>query len=773
MSAPLIRSLAPRTLFALLALFAFASTSLGQGLLVHIDPHHPHPLPRPFPRPTPQPEGQYRIDELAVNARIEDQVARVQVSQTFENVGSRQMEVSFVFPLPYDGAVDQMTLLVDGKEYPAKLLPAKEARKLYEDIVRTNKDPALLEWMGTGLFKTSVFPVPAGAKRTVTMRYTQVCRQSQGLVDFLFPLRTARYTCDAPQKISVNVSIESSQPMKNVYCASHPVTIERTDDTHATVKYESTKEIPSADFRLFYDASTDGLGASVVSYRPDPKEPGYFLLMASPDLDSNNKLQAKTVVLVADTSGSMSGEKIDQTKAALKYVVNNLNQDDTFNIVTYDSQVMTFAPELQKVNDESIKKAIGYIDGLFAGGSTNIAGALERTFKMLNDDDQPTYVVFMTDGIPTTGETNEMKIAELVAPLNEVRARVISMGVGYDVNSRLLDRLSSDNYGRSEYVRPNEDIERVVKLVYSRLSAPVLVDVTVDAEFDENISGPAIQRLYPDGPFDLFRDDTAIVVGRYRADGTAKITIKGKLQGKEKTFAFPAEFASDSKDDTNSFVAKLWATRRVGEIIDELDLKGENDELVKELVELATKHGILTQYTSFMADDTARPSDIAANASRARGALRQLELADGEFGFNQRAAKQFYGRAGNDGIALGGGSRPSATPASGPESERLKEESAELSRLSSFGNATWYDAKNDKAQVAENIVQIGRKTFFNQNGQWIDSSLDADEVKNARNVEQFSDEYFELASKHGRYANGVLAMGGRVVVRLGDEVVSW
>src|SRR5688572_5290566 len=138
-----------------------ATAAHAQGLLVVIDPNQPVPLPRPIvqPPPTPPPTA-YKIKELAVQAKLVDQVARVQVSQSFVNTGSRQLEVSFIFPLPYDGAIDQLTLLVDGKEFPAKLLNAQEARRLYESIVRKNQDPALLEWVGAGLFKTSVFPVP-------------------------------------------------------------------------------------------------------------------------------------------------------------------------------------------------------------------------------------------------------------------------------------------------------------------------------------------------------------------------------------------------------------------------------------------------------------------------------------------------------------------------------------------------------------------------------------------------------------------------------------
>ena len=222
-----------RSLLAL-ALILVPVVASAQGLLVDNRPDHPFRLPRPIiihphPRPRPIPPQSYKIQELQVDTTVTDQVAKVQVSQSFVNTGSRQMEVSFIFPLPYDGAVDSMTFMVDGKEYPAQLLNAKDARRVYEGYVRRNQDPALLEWMGTGMFKTSVFPVPPGAKRTVTMRYSQVCRKTYGLTEWLFPLSTAKYTSHPVEKVAVNVTLQSKVAIKNIYSPTHSVEIKRPE----------------------------------------------------------------------------------------------------------------------------------------------------------------------------------------------------------------------------------------------------------------------------------------------------------------------------------------------------------------------------------------------------------------------------------------------------------------------------------------------------------------------------------------------------------------
>ncbi len=424
----------------------------------------------------PIPESTYKIKELEVDVKLAEQVAKVQVAQSFVNTGSRPMEVCFVFPLPYDGAVDQLTLLIDGKEFPAKLLPADEARHMYEEIVRKNRDPALLEWMGTGLFKTSVFPVPPGAERKVTLRYSQLCRKTDGLTDFLFPLSTAKYTSHPVESIKFNVAIDSATEIKNVYSPTHAVEINRPDDKHAVVSYKAENKVPSSDFRLFYDVGQGHVGATVLSYRHDTGEDGYFLLLASPEIKAaGDERPKKTVVFVVDRSGSMSGEKIEQAKGAAKFVLNNLREGDLFNIIAFDSEVESWKPELQKYNDETRKAALGFIEGIYAGGSTNIDGALEAAFAPLHDSGRPTIVLFLTDGLPTVGEQNEAKIIENAKKYNHVNARVFTFGVGYDLNSRLLDKLAREGFGQSEFVRPNENIE-------DRVSAALQTDQRPGAE---------------------------------------------------------------------------------------------------------------------------------------------------------------------------------------------------------------------------------------------------------------------------------------------------
>ena len=734
----------------------------AQGVLIVVDPGHPVPLPRPIPRPEPPPAS-YRVKELNVQAKIANQVARVQVSQSFVNTGSRQMEVQFLFPLPYDGAVDQLTLMVDGKEYPAKLLPADEARRIYESIVRRNRDPALLEWMGTGMFQTSVFPVPPGAERKVTLAYTQLLRQSQRLTDFLFPLSTAKYTSQAVEKFEFRVSIETAQDLKSVYSPTHPIEIERPDGKHAVVKYTSQQTIPTSDFRLFYDVSEGPVGTSVIAYRPQEGEDGYFLLLAAPQIKAPDEARvAKNVVFVLDRSGSMEGKKIEQAREALTFVLNNLRDGDRFNIVAYDSSVEAFRPEMQTYSNDTRSAALGFVNGIYAGGGTNIDGALKAAMAQFQGAEGPTYLLFLTDGLPTVGETSEAKIVAASKQANPGKVRVISFGVGYDVNSRLLDHLTREHRGQSEYVRPDEDLEVHVSRLFKKISAPVMTDVTVAFDFDEprpTEAGAAINRVYPRVVPDVFEGEQLVLVGRYGTFGRAKVTISGMVGGQKQSFDFPTEMTKLNSDPSLGFTEKLWAMRRIGEIIDELDLSGKNDELIKELVALSTKHGIMTPYTSFMADDTTRGFDAATNFRRADEALGRLREAAGRGGFSQRAQK---GALQNADRALGGNSyefSESLAPA-GP------------------GLSLARDIDSDREVALEGLKVLGNQSVYRRSGKiWVtpdtaEIDLERDKAQ-IQEIERFSADYFALVAANSPVENQLLSSqqeDEELLVRLRGQV---
>jgi Ca-activated chloride channel family protein len=709
----------PRRLLALW----FLCLAPGLAQVVIIDwPRLPIPMPLPRPRPI---RSDCRIRSVDVHADIQDQAAKVRVSQVFQNPSSVAMEAQVLFPLPEGAAVSGLTLMADGKEITGRLMGKDEARRIYEDIVRRRRDPALLEYMGRDLYQTSVFPVPPGSESRVEIRYSQLLKKDSGLIDLLVPLGTAKHSVSPVENLSVTVNIAAAAPIRTVYSPTHEVDIQRPDETHAVGKLSLHGVTSPDDLRLLYSTNASPVGLNVISYKPDDKEDGYFALLATPDAVAEHaQKMPKTMVFLCDRSGSMSGKKIEQVKAALQFLLRQLEPADTFNIVAYDSEVEAFRPELQRADAATIRAALSWVEGLTAGGGTNIDGALHTGLRMLTDASRPNYLLFLTDGEPTVGERSEVKIATNAAQENKVSARMFVFGVGFDVNGRLLDRLAREFRGQSVYVRPNENIETPVSTLYGKIGSPTMTGVAVDIQLD----GGATSRVHPRQMPDLFRGDQLVMVGRYRKGGAAKITLTGNAAGRKQSFTYQAKFDEASVGENNAFVARLWAIRRIGEIIDELDLHGRNQELVDELVALSQKHGILTPYTSFLADDRVNLSSVGANRMFAADSVaQQITVTAGAAGFSQR---EFKGQ---------------------------------------MQNAQTVQLKAAPAPTQSKVQQVGQKAFFKKDQVWQDATVTAEQAKNAIRLVQFSKEYFDLAASQGGKMAQYMAFSEPVLVNLGAK----
>ena len=419
-----------------------------------------------------------------------------------------------------------------------------------------------------------------------------------------------------------------------------------------------------------------------------------------------------------------------------------------------------------------------------------------RQVRVLAVEPHPSFVIFLTDGLPTVGETSEGKIG--ARPRNTTGRRADhQLRVGYDVNSRLLDRLSRENFGQSEYVRPDEDIEDRVGRLYGRIESPVMTGVEIEFSLDEMKAeeGSPVNRVYPKDALDLFAGEQLVVVGRYKKSGAAKVIVQGTVGGKKQKFDFPANLTQKSPDETCGFIEKLWAVRRVGEIIDELDLGGKNQELIQELVTLSTRHGILTPYTSFMADENTNLHDVAANAARADVRLEALQMTEGRGGFVQRAMKSDLkqarvassapmmqpaadaadalglGPSGSTGQPMAGGGFGGSAQDAG--SYRYGVDRARASRQLGSNSGAAAGGQSEpagEAQLAQqNVRNIANRTFYQREGRWIDSQVSKEQETKATRVQQFSDEYFALAKRFGKTMSQYMVFEEPVLLNLEDR----
>jgi Ca-activated chloride channel family protein len=592
------------------------------------------------------------LTKHVIDAEMHENIAVVNVEQEFYNNSSATVEGDFYFPLPKEAQVSKFAMIVDGKTMTGEMLPQEEARRIYEDIVRRMMDPALLEMADSRWFRARLFPVPSRAKRTIKLRFDATLSRSGNAVQFDYPLHgqlTSRGNFVAPMPLPrpqeesmrpvrrpdpvatrISVKLNSAAAIKNIYSPTHKIDVDRRDDEHATVECSANAD-GNSTFQLYYSLDAADLGMTMLTYRPRSDEPGYFLLLASPGFEAEAKTEtAKDVVFVLDCSGSMAGEKMTQARNALRFCLQRLGPDDRFGIVDFSSNARLFAPQLRQ-RRQSVQDALGYVDRLEASGGTNINEALLAGLDLLRGSDHAT-IIFLTDGLPTSGVTDEGEIRRNVKRVNRAGLRLYTFGVGYDVNTRLLDGLAKENAAFADYIAPQENIEERVSGFYEKISHPAMTDLKC------SLDGVSVTSMHPAKLPDLFRNDQLTLFGRYTTTGKSTVAMTGKLGEARREFIQAVNFPERAEE--NDFIARLWATRRVGDLLEEIRLHGENQELKKEIETLATQYGIVTPYTSYLVqEDEAKLSAAESPApmlmmDRAAASGAAMQATSGEAAVN-------------------------------------------------------------------------------------------------------------------------------------------
>ncbi len=645
-----------------------------------------------------------------VQVEIDDQTAHTDIDQVFLNPQPWDVEGTYIFPLPRDASFSAFSMHVDGEELAAEILPADEARRIYEDIVRQMIDPALLEYVGQGAYRARIFPIPAEGEKRIELSYDEILIRDSGIIRYVYPLNTEKFSAEPLEDVSVQVRIRSSTPIKAIYSPSHDIIVARAEDDEleATVIYADEGVTPTQDFVLYYTVSEESVGIEMLTHFPqlsDEEGGGYYMLLAAPQAEAVvDVVIPKRMVFVFDRSGSMAGEKMEQAREALRFAIVSMDEGDEFNIVDYGTTVESFAESAVPIAEISKATALSYIDDIEATGGTNIHGALVEAAQMLHGDEFAEMIIFLTDGKPTIGEADLETILADVSVANAARARLFVFGVGEEVNTHLLDRLAGDNGGGSTYVKPNENIEVAVSSFYTKVSSPVLTDLELV------ISGGRARDYYPQQLPDLFRGSQIVQLGRLDAEGNVSVLLSGDILGERQVFEREVDLTRGRGPE---FLPRLWATRKVGFLLDQIRLHGEDDELVDEIVLLSRRHGIITPYTSFLIVEDEPPSPIAQD-----DALRAE---------------------------------------SGAEAVNAAEDVRD------------YADANTTTQVrSQEVRYVGDKTFFLREGSWVDSQFEED--LQTMTYRYGSNAYFELLRQQphlGRY----LALGTAVVLRSGDEQI--
>ena len=747
-------------------------------------PHHPHSPPRPpMPPPIWRPHvfAPLEVNSVKVATRIADQVAVTTVDQEFFNPNNARLEGTFIFPVPKGAQLDRFAMEIDGKKVEAELLAADKARSIYEDIVRRAKDPALLEYSGRDLFKVRIFPIEPNSKKRITLRYTQLLKADTGLIAYEMPLNTAKYSSKPIKSVSVKLDLETKRSLKSIYSPSHAVEIKRDGPNRATVGYEGSDVSPDTDFALYFSPEKDEVGINLLTHRV-AGEDGFFLLLASPGVDvKENNLVKKDVVFVLDTSGSMAGKKLEQAKKAMLFCVENLNDGDRFEIARFSTEVEPLFDKLVAADKANREKANSFIQGLKPIGGTAIDDALRKALSYHGEKrkaesgkaetDRPLVVIFLTDGLPTIGTTDEEQILASVKRASGGNVRIFCFGIGTDVNTHLLDNISEATRATSQYVLPDEDLEVKLSNFYAKIKEPVLANPSLKFTGDIRTT-----KLYPSALPDLFKGEQLVLVGRYSGKGSSAAVIEGSVNGASHRFATDVKFPDESSD--NDFIPRLWATRRVGYLLDEIRLRGESAELKDEVTDLARKFGLVTPYTAYLIleDEAKRGVPVALQSMPqlreqrvAMDAMKDLKTRyesdrSGGLAVNSARANQAFKQADNYALSIAGYADANRS---------LSYTAPAAPAGSGFGGnvstVTATSVMRSDSPTMQNSQFVNGRNFYNNGSQWVDSQVQQTQTARRVRMQFNSKEYFAFAATNAA-ARPWLALGNNVQFVLKDTV---
>lgn len=710
----------------------------------------------------PDGSGTISLSEYRADVDVQEAIASFSTHHIFHNPGPGTVQGIFYFPLPKDAQVTEFALHADGKVLQGELLEADAARKIYTDIVRKHIDPALLEMLGNDTFRASIFPIPPGQDRRIDVKFSTILPQENELVKLVLPmrgsLRTEGQVIARPQPVPgpfphprerpqmqykprtetaerplrlIEISLNSSVPLHSIYSPSHKIELRRQGDRRATVSYEARERLDAGDFVLYYAQDLRDVSLRALAYRDDRSQSGFFSLLVSPRIARSSERQIdKDIIFVVDVSGSMAGEKIVQARESLRYCITNLNDGDRFNVITFSSGVSRFRERLASAR-AARQEALAFVDRIEARGGTNIHEALTTALQSAGSSENA-LIVFLTDGKPTSGITDEQQILAALKEHNHDKVRIFTFGIGYDVNTRLLDGFARETRAFSDYISPDENLEERITGFYDKMRYPALTEVRLD------FGSAQVQDFYPRHLPDLFKGQQLVLFGRYQGSGDFTVRLQGRAEGR--TVTFSQRISLPRHQSEHAFIAPLWASRKIGYLLEEIALNGESKELKDEVIELSKAYGIVTPYTSYLAQEDVAVPEMTMIPGRG-GEIRL-------YGVSGRAPAA----PNADGISSEGAAMSTARESVAVES-RLA--GVEQSRAR---NALKKASSLESRQGATRLAG-GRQFRQDADGYWVDAGFDAQEAK--LHLTFGSDAYFTLLQAYPELAP-VLALGEKL-----------
>jgi Ca-activated chloride channel family protein len=614
-----------------------------------------------------KPAGLCPLKHTDVKASISGFLARVTVTQEFENPYADKIEAVYTFPLPQDSAVDDMTILVGDRTIRGKIKEREEARQIYEAARNAGYVAALLDQERPNIFTQAVANIEPGKKVTVTISYVETLKYEEGSYEFSFPmvvgpryipgnatgksgggwapdtdqvLDASRITppvtpqgTRAGHDISIAVSVDAGVPIQGLDAKLHDVITERPSPSRAEVRLATKAVLPNKDFVLNYEVAGKKIEDTILMHFDGKAGAGFFaMILQPPERVTAEDVTPKELVFVLDTSGSMSGFPIEKAKETMNLALEGLYPRDTFNLITFAGDTHVLFPSPVAATPENLRKAQEFLASRTGGGGTEMMKAIRMALDPSDSQEHLRIVCFMTDGYIG----NDMAILDEIQ--KHPNARIFSFGIGNSVNRFLLDKMAEHGRGEVEYVTLQDNGSAAARRFHERVRNPLLTDISI------GWGQLAVSDIYPKRIPDLFSAKPVVLTGRYASAGRGEIVLHGKMSGRDFERRIPVSFSSPAKE--HDVLSKLWARTRIDDLMASdyagIQQGSPKPEVKREITQLGIDHRLMTQFTSFVAVE----EQFITEGGKPRRVEVPVEMPegvsyDGVFGAgNEREARQ-------------------------------------------------------------------------------------------------------------------------------------
>ena len=555
-----------------------------------------------------------------VTVDIRDGIARTVIEESFVNHTRSRLEGTFYFPLPQDASISGFGMWIGGELVEADVVEKQRAREIYETILRERRDPGLLEWTGGNLFKARVFPIEGRSEKRIKITYTQVLPVRHGKLRYSYGLQSEMLRQNPLRELSINVRVHSALPIRSFACTSHDARISSTRHS-GQAEFVAQEYTPDRDFEVEVDLVADGSPVVMIPHRRG--EDGYFLALVTPPgagggwrRDFVPDGEPVDLVVLADTSGSMNPTARANQDALIAGLLGSLGEDDRFSIATCDNEVRWFEVEkFAGTREAYLDLARSFVAARRSLGWTDLDRVFDAAMELAGD--RNTHVIYIGDGVVTTGNADPVAFAErLRRRYREAGGRAtfhaIAPSASYEPG--VLKAIASLGGGSVRRVAGSDSPGSVARSLLAGIARPGMRDLKVEFE------GIRAARVYPEELPNLPAGAQQVVIGRYLPEGKSqqgKVIVTGVQDGKQVRFTAPVSL--EDAEAGNSFIPRLWARRYLDVLLEQ----GRSQEIKDEIIALSEEYKIMTPYTSFLV--------LESDADRERFKVKKrFQMRDGE-----------------------------------------------------------------------------------------------------------------------------------------------